>query len=122
MPRTYGTAKPRPGFTLLELLAVITVLGLLASIAISKYSQAKRQTVLSVMKGDLHNLTVLAEAFYATYSTYDGFIPPNVSKGVTIDFQGTAGGWTATAQHPEAPGMTCTAGNAGGVNAEPTCQ
>jgi Tfp pilus assembly protein PilE len=106
----------------LELLAIITVVGLLASIAIAKYGQTKRRTVMAVMKGDLHNLTVLAEAFYATYSTYEGFTPPGPSKGVTIEFQGSGSGWSATARHPEASDVTCSAGNIEGANTEPVCR
>jgi len=116
---THGVRK---GFTLLELIAIVTVVGLLASIAIAKYGQTKRRTVISIMKGDLHNLTVLAEAFYATNSTYEGFTPPGASKGVTIEFTGTSAGWNATARHPEASGITCSAGNTEGVNSVPLCQ
>jgi prepilin-type N-terminal cleavage/methylation domain-containing protein len=57
----------RRGFTLLELIVVAVILGLLASIAIERFANAKEKTYLAAMKADLRNL-VTAEVVFSTDS------------------------------------------------------
>ena len=57
----------RRGFTLLELIVVAVILGLLASIAIERFANAKEKTYLAAMKADLRNL-VTAEIVFSTDS------------------------------------------------------
>ena len=46
----------RQGFTLIELLLVVVVIGLLASIALPKFSNTKGKAIAASMKSDLRNL------------------------------------------------------------------
>ena len=62
--------KFNSGFTLLELLVVITILGILASVGFGQYrtSQLKAQDVQR--KGDLGNVARALEMYYNDYSSY----------------------------------------------------
>jgi prepilin-type N-terminal cleavage/methylation domain-containing protein len=57
----------RRGFTLIELIVVAVILGLLASIAIERFANAKEKTYVAAMKADLRNL-VTAEIVFSTDS------------------------------------------------------
>lgn len=94
----------RSGFTLIELLIVVLIIGLLAAIAIPKFSQTKERAVIAKMRSDLRNLATSQEAYFNTYLTYyGGGIPSAVmayapSTGVSIALSNvTAAGWAASA-------------------------
>ena len=104
----------RRGFTLIEVLIVIVILGVLAAIAIPKYSQAKAKAYFAVMRTDLRNVMTAQEAYQQLAGTYyAGPIPVpgtdlTASAGVTITLSDvTATGWAATATHAAAAGRVC---------------
>ena len=81
-------AKPKHGFTLVEILVVIAVLGLLAAIAIPQFIRYRSEAIDAEMKSDLRNASVAIEAYYAKQSVLPtslaeatGFHP---SGGVTV--------------------------------------
>lgn len=112
----------RRGFTLIELLCVVLIIGILASIAITKFGDSKRRAYIASMKADLRNLASIAEAQYTADNSYANVVAPQGSAGVTLTFTGTLSTWTATATHASVPGMTCTLGNGAGSGSEPVCQ
>jgi prepilin-type N-terminal cleavage/methylation domain-containing protein len=104
----------RRGFTLIEVLIVIVILGVLAAIAIPKYSQAKAKAYFAVMRTDLRNVMTAQEAYRQLAGTYyAGPIPVpgtdlTTSAGVTITLSDvTTTGWAATATHASATGRAC---------------
>ncbi len=106
------TSKNR-GFTLIDLLIVVVIIGILAAIAIPKFSNTKGKAYTATMKGDLRNLAVAQEAyFYDTATYYSGAIPSailthNLSTGVSITLQNVSpGGWAAVSTHI-ATSQTC---------------
>jgi type IV pilus assembly protein PilA len=106
--------RPIRGFTLIEVLIVIVIIGILAAIAIPKYSETKEKAYFATMRTDLRNLATGQEAYHGlTGSYYGGPIPvPGsdlpVSSGVTVTIrEATASGWSATATHGSASGRTC---------------
>jgi prepilin-type N-terminal cleavage/methylation domain-containing protein len=104
----------RAGFTLIEILIVVVIIGILAAIAIPKFAGTKEKSYVAVMKSDLRNLAVAQEAYSADNNTYySGVIPNsaliyNPSSGVTVTISAaTTSGWGGTAAYPVGTARTC---------------
>ena len=91
------------GFTLIELLIVVVIIGILASIAIPKFSATREKAFFSTMKSDLKNLATQQEIYHNTAFTYGlslALVGGSESDGVTITInEATGTGWAATASH-----------------------
>ena len=64
--------KKNSGFTLIELMIVIVIIGILAAIAYPSYQSALRDSRRSVAEGDLLELSGDMERYYTTNSKYTG--------------------------------------------------
>jgi len=101
-------ARHQNGFTLIELLIVVVILGILAAIAIPKFSATKERAYTATMKTDLRNLITAEEEYFYDNTTYTSDksatgLDFNESTGVTVTVTITAGpmvGYSATAVHP----------------------
>jgi len=102
--------RPLAGFTLVELLIVIVIIGLLATIAIPKFAGAKEKALLTSMKADLRNLSTQQEAYAIENFGYTTSFPSTlytVTAGVTgPTITLTSDGWTAFVGHT-ATSKTC---------------
>ncbi len=99
------------GFTLIELLIVVVIIGILAAIAIPKFSSTREKAFLASMKSDLRNLATLQDIYhnnnysYTTSATDLGFVN---SDGITVTIsEATGQGWAATSEHAGYPGQEC---------------
>ena len=99
--------RGQKGFTLIELMIVVAIIGILAAIAIPKFANTKQKAVKSSMISDLRNLATAQEAFYAdstkyatTYGTTTaaGTVPFTTSQNnvLAISSSSNASGWAAT--------------------------
>lgn len=100
----------RRGFTLIELLVVVLIIGVLAAVAIPKFSGTRDKAYLASMKSDLRNLLTAQEAYMAdrgVYAAGTAALAYNVSSGVTVTIGAAdSSGWNATATH-SATSRTC---------------
>lgn len=92
----------RRGFTLIEILVVVVVLGILAAFAMLKYSNTREQAYLAAMKSDLRNLAIGEEAFFNDSARYTmslaamANLTPTTGVTLTVN-EATPVGWSATA-------------------------
>jgi prepilin-type N-terminal cleavage/methylation domain-containing protein len=60
------------GFTLLELLVVVSIVGILASIAIPQYAAYRARGFDSIVEAQVRNIATAQEAYYVSNGTYAG--------------------------------------------------
>ena len=101
----------RKGFTLIEILIVVVVLGILAAIAIPRYTRARENAYSAAVRSDLENLALAQEAYFddnLSYTTDVSSLVYSTSQGVTITVNEIQpGGWGATGSHVGLPGIHC---------------
>src|SRR5918992_5316910 len=92
-----GSMSNRKGFTLIELLIVTVIIGILAALAIPKFTNTKEKAVVASMKSDLRNLAGTQEAFWSRNQTYyaglipDPAFPFTPSQGVSLTILNASG-------------------------------
>jgi prepilin-type N-terminal cleavage/methylation domain-containing protein len=94
----------RAGFTMIELLIVIVIIGILAMIAIPRFQDMKGKANEAVLKSDLRNLYTAEEAYVFDHDSYTSSVAAlnfTPSPGVVLTItNATASGWSATVSHP----------------------
>ena len=105
------TRREKWGFTLIELLIVVVIIGILAAIAIPKFSSVREKGFRAAMMSDLKNLASQQELYHNENYTYASTMTDAesiASSGVTVTInEATGTGWSATAVHAGVPGQQC---------------
>jgi type IV pilus assembly protein PilA len=114
--------QSRQGFTLIELLIVVVIIGILAAVAIPKFSNTKQRASRSAGVADMRNLATAQEGFFADSSRYAAiadtgtgtgkmnFTPSNGNTALTL--VATATGWSGRVTIPGAQACGIFAGTA----------
>ena len=96
----------RRGFTLIELMIVVVIIGILAAVAVPKFSATKGNAYVATMQTDLKNLVTAQEGYYYENGAYysgavpDAALPYSVSDNVGITIlSADIGGFSATAAY-----------------------
>jgi len=102
------------GFTLIELMIVVAIIGILAAIAIPKFSSVKAKGYRTQAISDLASLSTAEETFFTDSNKYADL----TNAALTSKFSSTSGVgsptivastsyWSATLLHPQLPGVVC---------------
>ena len=103
--------RNRKGFTLIELLIVVVIIGILAAIAIPKFSSVKQKGYRTQAIAELQSLKTAEETFFtdsnrygdigelSSYSHTSSVGSPTLTPSTSY--------WLATVTHPQIPGMQC---------------
>lgn len=116
LQRIRNKKQGQKGFTLIELMIVIAIIGILAAIAIPNFISYRKRSYDSAAQSDLKNFMTAQEAYFVDYEKYADFESTTgnattksvslgstdayISKGVTIDCSAAAeDSYTMTAYH-----------------------
>jgi prepilin-type N-terminal cleavage/methylation domain-containing protein len=106
-----GTAAGLRGFTLIELLIVVVLIGLIALIALPRFSGAREKAYRAQVATDIHALIVAQEAYFDNAKSYAvdlALLDYNQTKNVQIEILETAGnGWSAKGTHDSEASIEC---------------
>ena len=125
-----SAATPRAGFSLVELIAVIVIISVLASIAVGRFRSMKEKTIVAAMRSDLHNLMTAQEVYFLDngerYAPEVSLLLPayHTSPGVFIVLQDvTASTWSASAT-ANGTTVSCDVSRSSGktTDGSPECQ
>jgi prepilin-type N-terminal cleavage/methylation domain-containing protein len=98
--------KRNKGFTLIELMIVIAIIGILAAIAIPQFAAYRTRGFNSTSLSDLRNMVTAEEAYFADKQTYSattaeltlyGYTPSNNATGSVVGANATS--YSMTASH-----------------------
>ena len=102
----------RKGFTIVELLVVMVLIGALSSMAVPRFREYKSRAYIATMQSDLGNLKIAQEAFWSEnlkYAMDTTSLELRISANVAISItsQDEHSGYTAVAKHSNVPGQQC---------------
>lgn len=91
--------RRRRGFTLIEMLMVVTIIGVLSSIAVPKYRAVKRRALATQIVGDVDVVRLATMSFFVDSSYFPdeedaGDVPPGLRPYLPNNFRFKKPEWT----------------------------
>lgn len=106
---TYNPKNKKTGFTIVELLIVVVVIAILASITIVAYGGVQKRAAVATMSSDLHNTANIISAVQIETGAYPTTLPNNVKPSPRVILQlassGTSGAMCINAHHSSDPAL-----------------
>ena len=90
--------KGEKGFTLIELMIVIAIIGILAAIAIPQFTAYRQRSFNAAMQSDLRNAATAQEAYYTDGQVYTQTLGDLTQRGYTPSANVTVSVTAATSQ------------------------
>lgn len=103
------------GFTLLELLVSVTIVGILSAIAIPAYNEYKKTAYDAAALSDLRSTAIAQESYHFDHDEYLSCQNESclqlpgikaISRGVNIGLTASTSGFQGTARHNKGTGKT----------------
>jgi type IV pilus assembly protein PilA len=120
LSKFHKSQRSQKGFTLIELMIVVAIIGILAAIAIPQFASYRKKAQDSAAKSALKNLATAQENYYATENTYTmtraNLVGWTVEPTVVVHI--TASGvtsWVADASHTSSDNTFTYDSSAGGI-------
>jgi len=88
--------QKQKGFTLIELMIVVAIIGILAAIAIPQFAAYRIKAFNSAAMSDLHSVRLAEEALFADYQKYGSTVATTGTAGTTGGTKLTTSGFVAT--------------------------
>ncbi|TLM62504.1 MAG: type II secretion system protein [Deltaproteobacteria bacterium] len=97
------------GFTLIELMIVLTVIGILASIAVPNYQRSVIKAREAVLMEDLYQMRRAIDSYFVDHGKYpdslESLAESKYLRGIPVDpFTGASDSWETIAPTPSADG------------------